>query len=60
MPLLEQLVDVDFDMAIFCPNTTSTASVAGNSADQTKKAIDDPLNRRICLANMQAWRQLRR
>jgi len=57
-PLLEQLIDANFDLAIFCPNTTTTKSLAGNSADQTKKATDDGYNRTICLDNMRAWRQM--
>jgi len=57
-PLLEQLIDTNFDFAIFCPNATTTASLTGNSADQTKKASDDSSSRKTCLTNLRAWREM--
>ena len=59
-PLLEQLIDTNFDFAIFCPNATTTASLTGNSADQTKKASDDSSSRKTCLTNLRAWREMQR
>ena len=58
IPLLERLVDVDFDLAIFCPNSTTSASVATNSADQTKKSVDDSWNRKTCMDNIEAWQRV--
>lgn len=60
VPLLELLVDIDFDLAIFCPNSTTSASVATNSADQTKKSVDDSWNRKTCMENMEAWQRVSR
>jgi len=58
VPLLERLVDIDFDLAIFCPNSTSSASIATNSADQTKKSVDDSSNRKTCMENIEAWQRV--